>query len=300
VRFAVVPDSTTRALELQKGSADVLSNALPADMVYALRKGSNLVIEDGPGTVLNYVVFNVREPLLKDARVRRAIALAINRPLIIHSLFRDQARLAESLLPPGHWAWTGDTEQHPYDPAAANALLDAAGYKRGVDGVRFHIAMKTSTDETARLTSVVVQQQLATVGIALDLRSYEFATFYSDLSKGAFQMAPSRWIGGNENPDLFQFAYSSTRFPPHGANRGYYSNPEVDRLIADASTKANQAGQRDDYVRVQQILARETPSINLWYLDEVVVHTRRLSNLHLSPSGTFDFLRDAVVSGPAS
>jgi peptide/nickel transport system substrate-binding protein len=293
VRFAVVPDSTTRALELQKGSADVLSNALPADMVYALRNDSKLVVDDGPGTVLNYIVFNVRDPLLKDVRVRRAIALAINRPLMIHSLFRDQARIAESLLPPEHWAWTGDTDKHPYDPAAANSLLDAAGYKRGADGVRFHIAMKTSTDETVRLTAVVVQQELAGVGIALDLRSYEFATFYSDLAKGAFQMAPSRWIGGNENPDLFQFAYGSMRFPPHGANRGFYSNAEVDRLIAGASAEPDQAGQRDGYVRVQQILARETPSINLWYLDTVVVHSRRLSEIHLSPSGTFDFLRDA-------
>lgn len=295
VRFAVVPDSTTRALELQKGSADILSNALPADMVYALQKSSGLVIDDGPGTVLNYIVFNVRDPLLKDARVRRAIALAINRPLIVHSLFRDQARIAESLLPPEHWAWTDDTEKHPYDPVAANALLDSAGYKRGANGIRFHIAMKTSTDETTRLTAMVVQQQLAQVGIALDLRSYEFATFYSDLVKGAFQMAPSRWIGGNENPDLYRTAFDSASFPPHGSNRGFYANPKLDSLIADASTRTNQIEQRGDYVQVQQILARETPSINLWYLDTVVVHTRRLGNIHPSPSGMFDFLLHATI-----
>ena len=154
VRFAVVPDSITRALELQKGSADVAVNALTADQVYALRDDARLVIETGPGTILNYISFNARDPILKDARVRQAIAYAINRPLIIHALWRDHARLAENLLPKEHWAWTGTVRRHDYDPALANALLDAAGLKRGSDGVRFHLTIKTSTDETSRTLAV--------------------------------------------------------------------------------------------------------------------------------------------------
>jgi peptide/nickel transport system substrate-binding protein len=292
--FAVVPDATTRALELEKGSADVESNALPADEVYALGRDKHLAVDEGPGTVLNYIVFNMRDPILRDVRVRTAVALAINRPLIIQTLYRGEARLAESLLPPQHWAWTAETEQHPYDPAAANALLDQAGYHRGPGGIRFHISMKTSNDETVRLVSVAMQEQLAQVGIALDLRSYEFATFYADLTRGAFQLAPSRWIGGNENPDIFRYAYATAAFPPHGANRGFYSNPEMDRLLADASVTSDRQRQREDYVRIQQIAARDLPSLNLWYLDAVVVHDRKLSNIRPSPSGTFDFLRDAT------
>jgi peptide/nickel transport system substrate-binding protein len=303
IRFAVVPDATTRALELEKASADVESNALPADEVYALGRDSHLAIEDGPGTVLNYIVFNMRDPLLRDVRVRTVIALAINRPLIIQALYRGEARLADNLLPPEHWAYsksnsgrqTSNNAQHNYDPAAANALLDQAGYRRGAHGIRFHIGMKTSNDETVRLVSVAMQEQLAQVGISLDLRSYEFATFYADLTRGAFQLAPSRWIGGNENPDIFRYAYSSASFPPHGANRGYYSNPEMDRLIADATTAIDRQQQIADYVSIQQIAARDLPSLNLWYLDSVIVHNRRLGNIHPNPSGTFDFLRTATL-----
>jgi peptide/nickel transport system substrate-binding protein len=296
IRFAVVPDATTRALELEKGSADVAVNALSPDMVDALKRRPNLVVDDGPGSEIVFLVFNLRAPYLKDVRVRQAIAQAINRPLIIHSLLRDQARPAESLLPMQHWAWTGDLEKYPYDPVACNALLDSAGYKRGPDGVRFHIGIKTSTDETTRLLSVVLQQELARVGIALDLRSYEFATFYSDLTRGAFQMAPSRWIGGNEQPDIFRYAYSAASFPPHGSNRGFYANPQLDSLLADAAATLDQARQRDDYVKVQQILARDLPTVDLWYLDTVIVHARRLKNVHTSPSGDFSFLRDAYVT----
>jgi peptide/nickel transport system substrate-binding protein len=296
VRFAVVPDAITRALELEKGSGDVCINCLTADMVYALAKRSDLVVESAPGTVLNYISFNTQDSVLRDMRVRQAIAYAMNRPLIVDSLWRDRARLAESLLPPQHWAWTGDVQQYPYDPAKANALLDAGGWKRGKDGIRFRLVMKTSTDESSRLLAMILQQQLRDVGIALDVRSFEFATFYSDVSKGAFQMYTLRWLGGNEDPDIFHYAYDSSMFPPHGANRGRYSNPALDSLIREAGMSGDQNQRRTDYVKVQQILAEELPSINLWYLDAVLVHTRRLGNIQVSGSGNFDFLRTATFA----
>ena len=296
VRFAVVPDAITRALELEKGSADVCINCLTADMIYALGKRSNLRVESAPGTVLNYITFNARDSVLRDVRVRQAIAYAMNRPLIIHSLWRDRARLAESILPPEHWAWTGDVQQYPYDPAKANALLDAAGWKPSNDGVRFRLAMKTSTDETSRLLAMILQQQLRDIGIALEVRSFEFATFFSDITKGAFQMYTLRWLGGNEDPDIFPYAYDSHRFPPRGANRGHYVNAELDELVKEAGMSSDQAQRRADYVKVQQILAAQLPSINLWYLDAVLVHTRRLANIQLSSSGTFDFLRTATLT----
>ena len=296
IRFAVVPDAITRALELEKGSADVCINCLTADMVSALAKRPNLQVESGPGTNLNYISFNTQDSVLRDLHVRQAIAYAMNRPLIISSLWRGRAQLAESLLPPEHWAWTGDVRQYPYDPAKANALLDAGGWKRGKDGVRFHLTMKTSTDETSRLLAMILQQQLREIGIALEVRSFEFATFYADISKGAFQMYTLRWLGGNEDPDIFRYAYDSQMFPPHGANRGRYVNAVLDGLIKEAGMSSDQALRRTDYVKVQQILAAELPSINLWYLDAVLVHTRRLQNVHISSSGNFDFLRTATVT----
>ena len=86
IRFAVVPDAITRALELEKGSADVCINCMTADMVSALAKRPNLQVEDAPGTNLNYITFNAQDSVLRDVRVRQAIAYAMNRPLIIHSL----------------------------------------------------------------------------------------------------------------------------------------------------------------------------------------------------------------------
>ncbi len=296
VRFDVVPDATTRALELEKGSADVELNSLPADTVTALMQNPNLVVETEPGTNLNYVIFNMRDPILQHVRVRQAIAAAVNRKLIVQSLFHGRARLAESLLPPEHWAWTA-TKPHDYDPALANRLLNEAGFPRGKDGVRFHLSLKTSTDETTRLIALAMQDELARVGIALDVRSFEFATFYADLTHGGFQMAISRWIGGNEQPDIFRYTYAGSAVPPYGANRGYYDNPEVDRLIAEARTTPNLAEEKQDYARIQQIVAQELPTLDLWYLDTVLVHTRRLTQVRIIPfpSGNFYFLETAEL-----
>ena len=168
--------------------------------------------------------------------------------------------------------------------------------KRGRDGARFHLTIKTSTDETSRTLAVVLQQQLREVGIDLEVRSFEFATFYADIAKGAFQMYTLRWQGGNEDPDIFRYAFATASAPPHGANRGFYSNPALDALIVQAAGTQDQQARAALYRQIQQVLAGELPAINLWYLDTVIVHDRRLGNVKLSTSGTYDFLRDATLA----
>ncbi len=296
VRFAVVPDAITESLELEKGSGDVAVNSLPMDSLAVLAQRPNLKVDDTAGTQIQYLAFNLRDPILKDVRVRQAIAYAINRNLIIGTLLGDHARIASSLLPANHWAWTDNVTHYDYDPARSERLLDEAGYPRGVDGVRFHVAMKTSTEEDTRLLAAVLQQQLAKVGIALDLRSYEFATFYSDVTRGAFQMYSLRWIGGNEQPDIFNYVFETKNFSPKGGNRAHYSNARLDALLDDATTSTDNARRRADYVEAQQILARDLPAFNLWYKDTVVVHNRRLTHVAPTPSGSFTFLETAELA----
>jgi len=294
LRFEVIPDQMTRALALRKGSADVASNALSPDMIWSMRNDKSLTVAESPGTVVQYLTFNLRDPYLRDTRVRQAIAFAVNRPLIIATLLRGMARPADSLLPPSHWAYAGDVASSYYNPERAKRLLDGAGYKTGPDGIRFHITMKTSNDGGARELAMTLQQQLRAVGIALDVRSFEFATFYSDISRGSFGMYSLRWIGGNEDPDIFHYAFASASVPPHGANRGEYSNADVDRLLQTAASESDQATRRILYVQVQQILAKEMPTLPLWFVDSVVIYNRRISGVEASPSGNFYFLETAV------
>ncbi|HEX3819545.1 MAG TPA: ABC transporter substrate-binding protein [Candidatus Sulfotelmatobacter sp.] len=295
VRFAVVPDETTEALELRKGSGDIAINVLTPDTVHALERDPKLAVQTGPGTRLAYLGFNLRDPILKDARVRQAIAYALDRETMIEYLWRGEAQPARSILPTQSWAYNGDVPAYGHDPEKAKALLDAAGYTP-VNGVRFHIMVKSSTDANTRLMFAVIQQQLREVGIAVDIRSFEFATFFSDVQHGAFQMYGLRWIGGNEDPDIFEYAFHSSKFPPNGANRDYYYNPRVDELIDKARREVDPNIRKPLYDEVQSLLAQDLPYINLWYLDNVLVHTRRVKNLTLNPAGNFDFLRTAELA----
>ena len=295
LRFAVVPDAITTALELKKGSGDLESNAITLDMVHALQDAANLKTETGPSSVVIYMNFNVDDPSLKDKRVRQAIACAMDRQAIVNALWRGQARLASSLLPPGHWARADDAAlpQYPHDVVRAQKLLEAAGLHADKNGIRLRITLKTSTDETTRLLAAILQQQLKAAGIALETRSSEFGTFYADITKGAFQMYVLRWIGSNEDPDIFRYSYDAASMPPKGGNRGHYRNAHVDALLNAAAETTDQSVRRRDYIEVQQILADELPGIPLWYPDNEVVHSQRLEGIAPAGSGDYDYLRSA-------
>ncbi len=291
VRFAIVPDAVTVALELRKGSADIASNELTLDLVHALDGMPGLRVETGPGSPVMYLNFNVATGPLHDARVRQAIAFAMDRQAIVHAVWRDQARLASTLLPEGHWAAADPASlaQYPHDVARARALLAQAGYPPKA----LRLEMKTSQDETTRLLALILQQQLAEAGIELTLRASEFGTFYADVSSGRFEMYALRWIGSNEDPNIFRYALGSDQVPPKGANRGHYSNAAMDALLASAA--GNEPARRRNYVQVQEILADQVPVIPLWYPNNEVVHSARVAGIVPRADGSFGFLCEAYL-----
>jgi peptide/nickel transport system substrate-binding protein len=293
VRFRIVPDAIVRALELRKGSADVEINSLTPDMSATLAKLPGLAVDEQPGTPLAYISFNFEDPILAHREVRQALAYATDRASLVKYLLHGQARLATGLLPPNHWAFDPDVAQYGYDPARAEQLLDAARFPRGPDGIRFHLALKTSTDESVRLTSAAIADQWKRVGVALDLRPLEFATFFSDISRGSFQLYTLRWVGANNDPDIFEYVFGSRKIPPDGANRGRYRNPALDSLLDSARVEMDQEKRKAILWQIQKIVAEDEPYINLWYPDNVCVHRTRLTDIVIPPGGDYEFLDKA-------
>ena len=290
LHMKIVTDALVRALELRKGSADATINSLTPDMAVTLAKEQGVRVDQQPGTSLAYLAFNFEDPILGKREVRQALAYATDRDTIIKYLLRGQARPASSLLPPNHWAFDSDVPQYNFDPQRAEALLDQAGLKRGPDGVRVRLTLKTSTDESTRLMSEAIAEQWKRVGVVLELRPLEFATLYVDITRGTFQIYSLRWVGANNDPDIFDYVFNSKKTPPDGANRGRYRNPELDALLNQARVEMDREKRKELLSRIQNIIATDEPYINLWYVDNVCVHRDRLTNIQISPDGSYDFL----------
>lgn len=290
IRFRIVPEAIVRALELRKGAADIELTSLSPDMIPVLAREPHLEITEQPGTIFGYLGINFEDSVLSRREVRQALAYATDRHGLIKYLWRGQAQLASGLLPPNHWAYEPNVPQYAYNPALAESLLDAAGLPRPTRGPRFKITLKTSTEELSRLTAAALQDQWGRVGIQLDLRPLEFATLFSDVTRGDFQLCYLRWVGANNDPDIFEYVFHSKKIPPQGANRGHYRNSKLDVLLDAIRVESDREKRKKLCGEAQAIIANDLPYLPLWFTDNISVHRRGLGPVELSPSNDYDFL----------
>ena len=217
ILLKVVPNPTVRALELAEGICDFAENNLQPDVLPWLSAQPHLSVSKTPGNSYSYLAFNFRDLKLRDVRVRRAIAYAIDRRAIVDSIQRGAARIATGTLSPESWAYDGEVTTYEYNPGKSRALLEEAGFPPQANGMRaLHFVYKT-TPEGVRLGEAI-QAMLKRVGISLDIRVNEFATFYSDIQAGNFELTSMNWVGINE-PNHYYFIFDSKMTPPLGLNR---------------------------------------------------------------------------------
>jgi len=183
--------------------------------------------------------------------------------------------------------------RYPYDPARAAALLAEAGLgpTAAVELRRF--SYKTSTVELRRRIAEVFQHDLGGLGLGLDLRSYEWATFYDDVRRGNFELYSLAWVGVTD-PDSYYRIFHSTMQPPLGANRGAYANAELDALLAAARGTDDREQRRRLYADVQRLVADDLPVIPLWWQQNVVVKQRALRGFEPAPDGDLRSLAHAT------
>ena len=301
IEFKIVPDEMMRALELVHGSVHLVQNAIDPDTVEWMDKSAEgIVVARGPSNSFQYLGMHLEHPVLGQLRVRRAIAHAIDREAIVRHLLKDQGRVASGLLPPHHWAYTKEVRAYEHSPTRARRLLDKAGLiDPDGDGPlpRFTLSYKTTTQDLRRRIAEVIGDQLAAVGIKLQVLSYEWGTFYGDIKRGNFQLYSLAWVG-IADPDLYRLVFHSAMSPPAGHNRNRYRDPELDVLLERGSRITDAARRRRIYARVQRRTARTLPYIPLWWPDNVVLMSQRLEGFEPHPSGELSGLARAEMRPP--
>ena len=290
VEIKFVRDGSARLLMMVGGSADLIQNGVRLDLVEEVKDRPRVQVTSAPSVLLTQLLINNDDPLLKDVRVRQAIALAIDRPAIIAAKFGGRARLATGLVAPGHWAYEPEVPRWNHDVARAKQLLDEAGL-RDPDGdgpaPRARFVYKTSADAFRVTLARVIAAQLADVGLEIEVRSFEFATFFVDVKKGSYQLASIQTTDITD-PDFYYTYFHSSRIPdatnPDGGNRVRYRNARVDALTSAGRHELDQVKRKAMYSEVQRLVAAEVPIVPLWHEDNVVLSNVDVQGYTITPN----------------
>lgn len=303
LRVRVILDSGTQQAGLLSGEVDLAINtALTPDTYVALAKNPSLQLAQSPGANVQYLGMNTENAPLNDARVRRAIAYAIDRESIVKNLLTNQARVASSMLPPESWAYSAG-QVYGFDQTQAKRLLDEAGL-RDPDGdgprMRFDkpLVFKISaTNAVGRQTAGVIQNALSAVGVPANIETLEDNTLREQLTNGQYHLTLGRWVGGNQDPiflrDLFTFLTGKGNYR---FNRSRYSNPELDKVLGEAVMTTDRERARLLYAQAQEIISRDMPTLPLWYANNMVVARKSVGNINVEPSGDWKFVRNVTIT----
>ncbi len=292
VRMVVVRDDNTRALRLLAGKGDLALNAIPPLLVPMFQGDARFHVHTARGIGTTYLGTNLDAPALRDVRVRRAIAYAIDRALLVRTKLGGRAQLARGLVPTGSWAYDDDVATYPYDPARARALLDEAGL-RDPDGAgpapRLRLTLRTSTDRFRQSIARAIAAMLAEVGIAVEVRPSELATLIADLDAGRFELSTLQLPEVLE-PHVLAWFFTSEHIPGEGregANRWRMRDAVLDAAFERGRATNVRAERVAAYRDVQRILAEQLPVIPLWHEDVVAITDARAAAFDVPRDGRF-------------
>ena len=289
VEFLRVAKPTVRVLKLLRGEIDMLQGDVPRELVAWLEKRDDVHVLKQRGTNFAYLGFNLEDRLTGDLDLRRAIAHAVDRAAIIKYVLGSAARAASSILPPDHWAGHPGLPTLAYDPDKSRAILREAGL---VGDAAPTLVYKTSSDPFRVRLATIIQHQLTEVGLPVELRSYDWGTFYGDVKAGRFQMYSLAWVGV-KLPDIFRYTMHSSSIPPVGANRGRFVNSRADALIEQAERAPEREEQAQNYRELQELLLEQLPYVPLWFEDQVFVSRRDIRGFKVARDGNYDGLKTA-------
>jgi peptide/nickel transport system substrate-binding protein len=279
--WRIVPDQAALLTQLRAGDLDFI-NRVPPEAVAGAMENPDLQVVTFPDRAYTHICWNTRHPLFQDPEVRRALAHAINRTAIIDGVYRGQGTPSVGPVLSTMWAFNDDLEPPAHDPEEARRLLDAAGWTdsdgdgiRDRNGMPFRFDLITNAESAIRRdVAVLVAQQLAAVGVEATPRSVEWGTHLSRLDSGEFDAAINRWVEPTRI-DLEDVWHT----PPEGvptSNYGAYSNPEVDRLIAEVAATPVLEDQRPALNRIQELIVADQPYAFLVESRKVVAMSSRL------------------------
>jgi peptide/nickel transport system substrate-binding protein len=255
-----------------------------------LQKIPGMRVERTPMNAVGAIIFNTHDPQTSDPRVRHALALALDIPSMMQKTYRGAVTTPGAGR--GLFIWAYDPKAYPdipYDPQRAGSLLDAAGWKLGIDGVRRKdgkpldvlFIMQAATPGDTIIGNAVTQYEKA-VGVNVTLKAFNVAQLVAPVSEGGpvyggkFQMALYNFVNGDDPDTTDQFACANV--PPRGYNKSRICDPRLDALLKRGQETYDVAQRKAIYSKLQALLYDDLPIILLYQRPELDVFTDRLQH----------------------
>jgi peptide/nickel transport system substrate-binding protein len=272
IQFRIVLDNDARVDAMADGSADLYASMAPADYRTLQSIAPHLEYYHVPDLYSRFIFSNDTLPGLSDLQVRRAMMYGWDRDAVANGLYHGDVVVNDALTPWALKEWHDSNVTHyAYDPARAMAILDAAGWKLGPDGVRqrgsvrLSFTLKNSTgDSVLNDVCAAFQADMRAIGIAVSIQQLDYATYIDQTNEMHYELAMAGW-GGVSDPDEFTFLDSS-QIVPVGNNEVGYRDPAVDHDLRTGLRTFDVAKRRALYDDFQRRIAANLPV--LWGYDE--------------------------------
>jgi peptide/nickel transport system substrate-binding protein len=283
VEWISVPDDNTRILKVQAGELDT-AIFVPFAKVAELEKDANLIMHKDPSTREDHLLINHSHAPLDKLEVRQAIDYAIDKKVIVDTVTFGIGTVANSYIPKGALFHTDDNGARPYDPEKAKELLAKAG--AGPIALTYLVQTGDTVDEQV---SVLIQQQLAKVGITVNLQKVDPSQSWDMEVAGDYDLAMNYWTNDIIDPDQ-----KTTFVLGYDANLNYYTrykNDAVVALVAKARVETDPAKREAMYVDLQKMAKADAHWIDLYYSPYLTVSRKNIEGFGQTPLGRF-FLED--------
>ncbi|HWA77466.1 MAG TPA: ABC transporter substrate-binding protein [Polyangiaceae bacterium] len=259
-----IPDYLAQELELRVGAID---EYIPLPHQAArYRKDENYQVVSQTEGYYNYIAYNARRPLFQDARVRRALGMAIDVDAIIKSVLSGEGSRATGPFYSYTEYYDQEVKPLPYDPAGAEKLLNEVGWHKNRDGVLskdgkpFEFTLITNAENPQRKAIIsVAQEAWRKLGIVCHTQVFEWTVFIGEFTeKDNFDALVLGWVGGDINPDIYQIWHSS-QSDPYELNYAGFKNDEADRLMDQIREEYDHAEQVKLTRRLHRVIAEQQP-----------------------------------------
>lgn len=293
IYFDIVKDETTRFSKLRKGEIDLVQKSISRDKIKkAQEEYADLKVKKSAGLNTTYIAFNMKDKVVSKAKVRQALAYAVDRSVIIKHVLAGFATPANSMLPASDSYHLGSIPLVEQDLDKAKKLLKEA---LGKDLSKINFKISTTTDLTRVTIAKTIASQLQKLGVNATVQSLEWGKFKEDVDKGNLQMWLLSWIGFKD-PDILRYTFATESFPPNGGNRGFYSNKKLDALLTKAKSEVDADKRKQLYQTAQSIVHEEMPYLFLWHEDNFAIFNKKVQGFDIYPDGRYSALEKVQIA----